>query len=94
MKKEQQLIFELCKYKNADPLTYDGVYYTGFRPLRKNYSIVATAGEVWNIECKHVKRLITKFYAGELPFKEEVISYQDSVDGYNIIRAWSAEGVK
>jgi len=70
----------------GSPLALD--YYNsniGFRALRKNYSILAKNKEVSSISFNTVFSLVQKFTKNELSFKDEIITYRDSVNGYNML---------
>jgi len=59
--------------------------YVGYRALRKNYSIIAKNGELSSIGYRTVFSAVKKFAKNKLRFKEEIITYQNSADGYNVI---------
>lgn len=68
----------------GSPLQVYG-FNIGFRALRKNYSIVPKNKDISSIDYNTVYSLVEKFFANELIFKNEIITYQDSVDGHNML---------
>ena len=58
--------------------------YNGYRALRKNYSIVPCDQNLRSVKYDVVYDVLTKCLSGEIQFKEEIITYQDSLDGYTV----------
>lgn len=63
----------------------DRPMYMGYRALRKNYSIIAKDKDMSAINYNTVFDFVEKFFSNELSFKDEIITYQDSAEGYNMI---------
>jgi len=63
----------------------DNINHIGFRALRKNYSIIARNKKLSSINHNIVFFLVKKFIKNELTFKDEIITYKDSINGYNMI---------
>lgn len=66
-------------------LNYNGSLYMGFRALRKNYSLMAKNKQIASIDYNTVFYLIKEFIANKFLFKDEIITYQDSANGYNMM---------
>lgn len=71
----------------GSPLTLDyyNNSYIGFRALRKNYSIISRNKQLASVSCNTVFSLVQRFIKNELVFSDKIITYQDSVNGYNMI---------
>jgi hypothetical protein len=59
--------------------------YNGYRPLRKNFSIVASNKNVSSINYEVVFDITKKILDNTLLLSDDIISYEDSVQGYNTI---------
>jgi len=72
---------------NASPLelSYSGTAYIGYRTLRKNYSIIAKNRELASIHYHTVFSFVKKFAENKLDFKDDIITYQDSLNRYNMV---------
>ena len=68
----------------GSPMQVHGKYHISYRPLRKNYSIIAKNADMSTIDSHAVFSVVKKYFDKALSFKDEIISYQDSVDDYHI----------
>lgn len=68
----------------ANPIKIGGSY-NGYRALRKNYSIVPSDNNIKSVKYNVVYDILTQYLEGKITFSENIISYKDSLDNYNIL---------
>lgn len=59
--------------------------YIGYRVLRKNYSIITKNQELSSIDFNMVFSLVKNFTENKLLFNDKIITYQDSINKYNLL---------